>query len=91
MVYKTVKIKIQNGVAEVIEQPPGIEVEIVTVDPDEDKPNPCDADLSNPPDLATLMQWEAEGGCEATDGCWTDPDGRCEHGCPSWLLVLGLI
>ena len=86
-----VKIKIQDGVAEVVERPPGIEVEIVTVAPQEEQRNPCDADLSNPPTIALLQEWEAEGGCEATDGCWVEPDGRCEHGCPSWLLVMGLI
>jgi hypothetical protein len=44
-----------------------------------------------PPDLETLMAWEEEGGCEATDGCWTEPDGVCPHGHRSWLLELGLI
>lgn len=44
-----------------------------------------------PPDIETLLQWEAEGGCEATDGCWCEPDGTCPHGHPSWLLELGLI
>lgn len=44
------------------------------------------------PDLETLQEWmEDDGGCEATDGCWTDPDGTCPHGHPSWLLRLGLI
>lgn len=43
------------------------------------------------PDIADLMRWEAEGGCEATDGCWTEPDGRCPHGHVSWLLYLGMI
>ncbi len=33
----------------------------------------------------------AEGGCEATDGCWVEPDGICEHGKKSWLIVLGMI
>jgi hypothetical protein len=56
----------------------------------------ADADLDRKaeprmPDLATLMEWEAEGGCEATDGCWVEPDGVCPHGQPSWLLALGLI
>ena len=46
-----------------------------------------------PPDLQTLMTWESEGGCEAAcpHRCWTDPDGVCPHGHPSWLLKLGLI
>lgn len=44
------------------------------------------------PTLATLQEWfNEEGGCEATDGCWVEPDGYCPHGCPSWMLVLGLI
>lgn len=38
-----------------------------------------------------LLEWEDEGGAEATDGCWVEPDGKCEHGKKSWLLVLGLI
>jgi len=44
-----------------------------------------------PPDVETLMEWEEEGGCEATDGCWVEPDGTCPHGRKSWLLELGLI
>ncbi len=50
------------------------------------------ADLE-PPDLDTLREWEEEGGCEAAcpHRCWTEPDGTCEHGHPSWLLKLGLI
>lgn len=46
-----------------------------------------------PPDIETLMEWEAEGGCEAACpyGCWVEPDGTCPHGNPSWLLRLGLI
>jgi hypothetical protein len=43
------------------------------------------------PDIETLMDWESEGGCEAIDGCWVEPDGICEHGKKSWLLVMGLI
>jgi hypothetical protein len=43
------------------------------------------------PGVATLERWMDEGGCEATDGCWVEPDGRCEHGKESWLLVLGWI
>ena len=43
------------------------------------------------PTIEDLMEWEAQGGCEATDGCWVEPDGTCPHGYPSWLIVLGLI
>jgi hypothetical protein len=43
------------------------------------------------PSVEQLIEWEAEGGCEATDGCWVEPDGTCEHGCQSWLIILGVI
>ncbi len=43
------------------------------------------------PSAAQLAAWADEGGCEATDGCWVEPDGHCEHGRPSWLLVLGYV
>lgn len=26
-----------------------------------------------------------------TEGCEVEPDGRCEHGCPSLLLAAGVI
>jgi hypothetical protein len=41
--------------------------------------------------LELQRQVEEDGGCEATDGCFVESDGTCEHGQPSWLLVLGLI
>jgi len=43
------------------------------------------------PDIDTLEGWMMDGGCEATDGCWVEPDGVCEHGHPSWLLAMGMI
>ena len=47
----------------------------------------------DPPDIETLIAWEDEGGCEAACpyACWVEPDGTCEHGKPSWLIVMGLI
>jgi hypothetical protein len=41
-----------------------------------------------PPDVETLIEWEAQGGCEAacSHHCWVEPDGTCPHGNPSWLL-----
>ena len=43
------------------------------------------------PTIEQLIEWEQEGGCEATDGCWVEPDGTCEHGCNSWLIEMCLI
>jgi len=43
------------------------------------------------PSEETLMEWMDEGGAEATDGCWVEPDGTCQHGKKSWLLIMGLI
>ena len=43
------------------------------------------------PEVEELVAWEEDGGCEATDGCWVEPDGICEHGHQSWLLHLGYI
>ncbi len=49
-------------------------------------------DLAQPPDVQDLWDWVDEyGQCTATDGCWCAPEGTCEHGHPSWLVVLGLI
>jgi hypothetical protein len=43
------------------------------------------------PSLELRRQVEEDGGCEATDGCFVEPDATCDHGQPSWLLDLGLI
>jgi hypothetical protein len=43
------------------------------------------------PEVDELMSWEQDGGCEATDGCWVEPDGVCIHRHQSWLLHLGYI
>ena len=42
------------------------------------------------PSHKTMMKWIEEGRAKATDGCWVEPDGRCEHGHASWLLELGI-
>jgi hypothetical protein len=41
--------------------------------------------------IEELGRWVMDGVAEATDGCTTEPDGRCEHGHRSWLLAMGLI
>ena len=63
---------------------------------DEQKPKPQALGWPEPttekPDLEMLEDWiKEDGGCEATDGCWVEPDGVCQHGHPSWLLRLGWI
>ena len=47
--------------------------------------------MKNEPTIEQLEQWLSDGGCEAIDGCWVEPDGTCEHNCESWLLAMGLI
>jgi len=53
--------------------------------------NPSTDDTADAPTIEDLEGWMAEGGCETPDGCRVEPDGRCEHGQRSWMLVLGLI
>ena len=57
------------------------------------EPKPVEETPLQPPNVETLIEWEAEGGCEAAcpHGCWVEPDGVCSHGNPSWLLKMGLI
>lgn len=50
-----------------------------------------DTYMMETPEMEDLMEWMDEAGCFATDGCWVEHDGTCEHGCQSWFLVLGLI
>ena len=46
---------------------------------------------NRPPAIKTLENWVCNGVAEAVDGCRVEPDGSCEHGYKSWLLVLGYI
>lgn len=41
-----------------------------------------------PPGDEELEEWLADGVCRAPDGCAVAPEGWCEHGLASWLLVL---
>ncbi len=43
------------------------------------------------PTIDELEEWLNDGGCFTPDGCWVEPDGICEHGEESWLLIMGLI
>lgn len=51
----------------------------------------CSIEAKDIPTIEQLVEWEEEGGCKATDGCWVEPDGICEHGCSSWMRELGMI
>jgi hypothetical protein len=41
--------------------------------------------------MEQIEEWVYDSVCEATDGCTTEPDGRCEHGHISWLRALDMI
>jgi hypothetical protein len=73
--------------------PPGHQASVATEDVPDHTDKPAAESELEPPDVETLIAWEAEGGCEAAcpHHCWTEPDGTCPHGNPSWLLKLGLI
>jgi hypothetical protein len=58
----------------------------------EDMDEPEYDDDTDAPDVNEVIEMMADDdGCEATDGCWVEPDGHCEHGNPSWALAYGLI
>jgi len=43
------------------------------------------------PSMESLMDLSDDGSCECPDGCIVEPDGICEHGFKSWLLIMGAI
>jgi hypothetical protein len=44
------------------------------------------------PTLETMMEWTDDDRAQATDGCWLDGKTvECEHGHPSWAVVLGFV
>lgn len=47
--------------------------------------------MTKAPSIATLERWSESGVAKATDGCRTEPDGHCQHGHASWLIVAGVI
>jgi hypothetical protein len=50
------------------------------------------APTTDAPDMDAIFDWLLmDGDCEATDGCFTEPDGVCPHGYPSWPIQLGMI
>ena len=43
------------------------------------------------PSVATMERWSNDCVARATDGCRTEPDGRCEHGHQSWMMRMGVV
>ena len=43
------------------------------------------------PTTKQLENMVFDGTCFTPDGCIVEPDGSCEHGLKSWLLIYGLI
>lgn len=41
--------------------------------------------------FARHVMWDGECRACCSEGCVVEPDGTCSHGCPSILLVLGMI
>ena len=46
---------------------------------------------TKPPSIEAMERWIMDGIACATDGCRVEPDGECQHGAKSWLIVLGYI
>ena len=55
------------------------------------KPRSAQAPWLATPDIEEIGGMVMGDDCEATDGCWVEPDGWCEHGNNSWLLEMGMI
>lgn len=43
------------------------------------------------PSMKTLTKQMFDGICKTPDGCNVEPDGTCQHGYPSWLIILGIM
>lgn len=43
------------------------------------------------PTMSDVRRWTFDSVCEALDGCTVEPDGRCPHGAPSYLIALGMM
>lgn len=41
------------------------------------------------PSIRTMQHWVFDGVAKTPDGCRVEPDGRCQHGFDSWLIILG--
>ena len=44
-----------------------------------------------PPTIKQLEKWSNAGACPTPCGCRVEPDGSCEHGLDSWLIICGVM
>jgi hypothetical protein len=49
------------------------------------------AEFEPMPSMAALERMSNDGLCETPTGETVEPDGYDEHGCPSWLMICGLM
>lgn len=45
---------------------------------------------AKPPSVKSMTKWVCDGIAKTPDGCRTEPDGCCEHGFNSWLILMGV-
>lgn len=43
------------------------------------------------PSISTMEKWNNNGVCKTATGAKVEPDGIDSYGCPSWLMVMGLV
>lgn len=53
--------------------------------------HPDEVTLDYLPPFEDFNTWMLDSICPTPDGCEVEPDGECEHGCPSWLRLAGVI
>jgi len=47
--------------------------------------------VKNAPSNKTLEHYVYDGVVKSPDGCRIEPDGICQHGHASWLMIIGII
>ena len=47
--------------------------------------------IQKAPGLRSLERMAFDGIAKTPDGCRVEPDGRCPHGQPNWLMIVGVI
>lgn len=48
-------------------------------------------DMKKEPTVEQIEYWMLEGICEMMDCYLAEADGYYEHGCPSWVIAMGVV